>query len=257
MVSMKKALIAVGAVVAAFVAGLAGVYFAMPALSPEMVGKVQVHRDSLAVVDRLYSLGLFADSTYVPPDSLALTQSDSLALTQSDSLALTQSDSLALMQSDSLADAGGAQAVSNGAAVFPSDGASAPSEGEAVLQDSVTVLQHSVEGLIQEKGALLEQLKALQEQFRDQQTQGAKAQELSATLTKLEDKELAGVVEQLDMAVLEILYKQASGRNRARLLQAMPPQVAASFVQRLVQPTRAAVTDTLSGTKADGSEPLP
>ena len=249
MVSMKKALIAVGAVVAAFVAGLAGVYFAMPVLSPEKVGKAQVHRDSLAVVDSLYSLGFFADDTYHPPDSLALTQSDSLAVTLPDSLAVTLPDSLA--------DAGGAQDISNGAAVVSSDGASASSEGEAVLQDSVMVLQHSVEGLIQEKGALLEQLKVPQEQFQDQQTQGAKAQELSTTLTKMEDKELAGVVEQLDLAVLEILYKQASGRNRTRLLQAMPPQVAASFVQRLVQPGRAAVTDTLSGRKADGSEPLP
>ena len=235
---MKQALIAVGAVLLAFVVGLAGVYFAMPALSPEMVGKVQAQRDSLAVIDSLYSLGLLTDSTYLLLDSLA----------QSDSLAMAQADSLA--QSDSLATAGGAQADS-------SDGAFASSESAVVLQDSMMVLQHSVAGLIQENGELLEQLKALREQFEGQQTQGARAQELSTTLSKLEDKELARVVEQLDLAVLELLYKNASGRNRTRLLQAMPPQVAASFVQRLVLPRRAAVTDTLSGTRADGSEPLP
>ncbi len=235
---MKQALIAVGAVLLAFVVGLAGVYFAMPALSPEMVGKVQAQRDSLAVLDSLYSLGLLPDSTYHPPDLLA----------QSDSLAMAQTDSLA--QSDSLATAWGAQADS-------SDGAFASSESAVVLQDSMMVLQHSVAGLIQENGELLEQLKALREQFEGQQTQGARAQELSTTLSKLEDKELARVVEQLDLAVLELLYKNASGRNRTRLLQAMPPQVAASFVQRLVLPGRAAVTDTLSGTRVDGSEPLP
>ncbi len=229
---------------AAFVAGLAGVYFAMPALSPEMVGKAQVHRDSLAVVDSLAyldSLGLSADGTYHPPDSLALTQSDSLAMTLP----------------DSLADAGGTQDVSNGAAVVSSDGASAPSEGEAVLQDSVMVLQQRVEGLLRGERVHLEQIAELQVQLEAQQAQNDKIQQLNSTLSRLEDRDLAVVVEQLDEAVLEVLYTQSSGRNRTRLLQAMSPQVAASFVQRLVQPGRAAVTDTLSGRKADGSEPLP
>ena len=94
-------------------------------------------------------------------------------------------------------------------------------------------------------------------QLEAQQAQNDKIQQLNSTLSRLEDRDLAVVVEQLDEAVLEVLYTQSSGRNRTRLLQAMSPQVAASFVQRLVQPGRAAVTDTLSGTKTDGSEPLP
>ena len=230
---MKKALIAVGAVVVAFAAGLAGVYFAMPVLSPQMVERAQVHLASLAVADnlaRVDSLGLSAESTNRPPDSLAATLPDSLAATLP----------------DSLADAGGVQAVSNSA-----DG--------AAIQDSLALLHQRVEGLLREKGTLVEQVKALREQFETQQTQHAEAKELRATLAKLEDKELAGVVEQLDMGVLEILYKQASARNRARLLQAMRPQVAASFVNSLVQPPgRAAVTarpDTVSNTQAAGSEP--
>ncbi len=234
---MKKALIAVGAVVVAFAAGLAGVYFAMPVLSPQMVERAQVHLASLAVADtlaRVDSLGLSAESINRPPDLLAATLPDSLA------------------------DAGGAQAVSNSADGAAPDGGYTPVEDEAAIQDSLALLHQRVEGLLREKGTLVEQVKALREQFESQQTQHAEAKELSATLAKLEDKELAGVVEQLDMAVLEILYKQASARNRARLLQAMPPQVAASFVHNLVQPGRAAVTarpDTVSNTQAAGSEP--
>ncbi len=234
---MKKALIAVGAVVAAFAAGLAGVYFAMPVLSPQMVERAQVHPDSLAVADnlaRVDSLGLSAESINRPPDSLAATLPDSLA------------------------DAGGAQAVSNSADGAAPDGGSTPVEDEAAIQDSLALLHQRVEGLLREKGTLVEQVKALREQFETQQTQHAEAKELSATLAKLEDKELAGVVEQLDMGVLEILYKQASARNRARLLQAMRPQVAASFVNSLVQPGRVAATpppDTTSSKEAAGSEP--
>lgn len=243
---MKKALIAVGAVVVAFAAGLAGVYFAMPVLSPQMVERAQVHLASLAVADnlaRVDSLGLSAESTNRPPDSLAATLPDSLAATLP----------------DSLADAGGVQAVSNSADGAAPDGGSTPGEDGAAIQDSLALLHQRVEGLLREKGTLVEQVKALREQFETQQTQHAEAKELSATLAKLEDKELAGVVEQLNMAVLEILYKQASARNRARLLQAMRPQVAASFVNSLVQPPgRAAVTarpDTVSNTQAAGSEP--
>ncbi|MFB3131366.1 MAG: hypothetical protein ACE10K_02465 [Rhodothermales bacterium] len=251
---MKKALIAVGAVVVAFAAGLAGVYFAMPVLSPQMVERAQVHLASLAVADnlaRVDSLGLSAESTNRPPDSLAATLPDSLAATLPHSLAATLPDSLA--------DAGGVQAVSNSADGAAPDGGSTPGEDGAAIQDSLALLHQRVEGLLREKGTLVEQVKALREQFETQQTQHAEAKELSAILAKLEDKELAGVVEQLNMAVLEILYKQASARNRARLLQAMRPQVAASFVNSLVQPPgRAAVTarpDTVSNTQAAGSEP--
>lgn len=234
---MIKALIAVGAILGAFAAGLAGVYFAMPALSPETVERVQTHLDSLAVADSLIALG-------ISPDSLAIVLADSAAT--------AQADSLAMASSDSLADAGGEPSGS--------DSSQTALEGAATIQDSLMTLQQSVEGLLKEKARLLDQIKALQARVQTQQSQEAEAQGLSATLAKLEDKELAGVVEQLDMAVLQILYKQASARNRTRLLQAMPPPVAATFVQSLVQPGRAAATtppDTTSRTPAAGSEPLP
>ncbi len=243
---MKKALIAVGAVVVGFAMGLAGVYFAMPVLSPATVERVQIHLDSFAAADSLARLAL-ADSRGLSPDGTNRPP---------DSLAVTLPDSLVRAQPDSLADAGSAQDTTRSADSLASDETTTATEDETAIQDSLAVLQRTLEGLLKEKGMLLAQVEALQEQSQTQQTQQTAAQELSATLAKLEDKELAGVVEQLDMAVLKVLYTQASGRNRTRLLQAMRPEVAASFVNSLVQPGRAAVTsppDTTSSKEAAGS----
>ena len=232
----------------AFAMGLAGVYFAMPVLSPAMAEGVQIHLDSLAVADSLASLGL-ADSLGLSPDGTNRPP---------DSLAVMLPDSLVRAQPDSLADAGSAQDTTRSADSLASGETTTATEDETAMQDSLAFLQRTLEGLLKEKGILLAQVEALQEQSQNQQTQRTAAQELSATLAKLEDKELAGVVEQLDVAVLEALYTQASGRNRARLLQAMRPKVAASFVNNLVQSGRAGVTpapDTTSSKKAAGSEP--
>lgn len=218
----------------AFAMGLAGVYFAMPMLSPGTVERVQIHLDSLASLGLVDSLGFLPDGTNRPPDPLAV------------------------MLPDSLADAGSAQDSTRSADSLASGETTTAIEDSTAIQDSLAFLQRTLEGLLKEKGMLLAQVEALQEQSQNQQTQRTAAKELSATLAKLEDKELAGVVEQLDVAVLEIIYTQASGRNRARLLQAMRPEVAARFVSNLVQPGRAVVApapDTTSSKEAVGSEP--
>lgn len=56
--------------------------------------------------------------------------------------------------------------------------------------------------------------------------------ELAATLAKIEDRELRRVLNRLDLDVLETLYAESSGRNRARLLGALDPARAAVFIQR-------------------------
>ena len=237
---MKKVLIAVGAVVVAFALGLAGVYFAMPMLSPGTAERVQIHLDSLAVVDSLASLGLVDSLGFLPEGMIRPT------------------DSLAVMLPDSLADAGIAQDSTRSTDALASDETTAAIEDSTATPDSLVVMQQTLDVFLKEKGMLLAQIEALQEQSQNQKTQQTAAKELSATLTKLEDKELAGVVGQLDVAVLEVIYTQASGRNRARLLQAMRPEVAARFVSNLVQPGRAVVApapDTTSSKEAAGSEP--
>jgi hypothetical protein len=56
--------------------------------------------------------------------------------------------------------------------------------------------------------------------------------ELAATIVKIEDRELRQVLDRLDLDVLETLYAESSGRNRARLLGALDPARAAVFIQR-------------------------
>ena len=66
---------------------------------------------------------------------------------------------------------------------------------------------------------------------------------MSGTLTKLEDKELEAVLAELDQAMLESLYVEASARNRKRLLQSIPPERAALLVKGLMNPDAAPAAD--------------
>ena len=244
---MIKAVIAVVAVLAAFAAGMAGVYFAMPMLSPEKVEKAEAHLDSLAFVDSLawaYSQGLPPGTTALMPDSL-ISSAPAGAPVPPDAPAATPDE-----------------ADDQEAALVEDAGAEAEPEPEQVGRlDSLTLFQQQFEQLQREQQQLLEEVKSLKKQVDAQEAHGVEVEELSGTLAKLEDKELAGVVERLDMGVLEALYERASARNRKRLLQAMPPEAAAGFVRRLVRPQKNAVSvvstpaDTVATMPPSSSEP--
>ena len=216
---MIKAVIAVVALVAAFAAGMAGVYYSMPMLAPGKVEKAQVHMDSLALVDSLawvYSQGLATapGSAVFLPDSLTVSPVALPAAAPSPNEVPVEDEA-------------------------PEEEPVAVEE-QVALQDSLAAVQRQFEQLMREQQRLLEEVKSLKDRVDDREAHSEEVQALSGTLSKLEDKELAGVVERLDMGVLEALYEQASARNRTRLLQAMPPEAAARFVRRLVQPNKTA-----------------
>lgn len=84
--------------------------------------------------------------------------------------------------------------------------------------------------------------------------------ELAATLAKIEDRELRQVLAKLDLEVLETLYAESSGRNRARLLGALDPTRAASFIQRATTasgPAERAPTSALPPVDDAGATDLP
>ncbi len=130
-----------------------------------------------------------------------------------------------------------------------------------MLRDSLALFRERFAVLQREQRRLLGQVVTLTKQLEDRQGHQVKIQKLNSTLGRLEDKELAGVITQLDLGVLEVLYTQASAQNRARLLEDMTPQAAADFVNRLVQPNNAAPTratappDTVASAPAYGNEP--
>ncbi len=65
----------------------------------------------------------------------------------------------------------------------------------------------------------------------DDEAASARAAELAATLTKLDDDALGGIVQRLDGGSFVKLFEAASSRNQVRLLDALTPAQAAAFVR--------------------------
>ena len=197
---MKKIALAVGLGVVFFLAGLIGTYYTLPIVAPDHVPDT-VTSDSLNTAA--------PDST----QPFAAAQLDSTALTDSASTA-TIVDSLGISP-DQLNDVPLVQQ----------------------LRDSLSTLQDSLSTLTADSRALTEERDALQERVKSLESSQAKAADIGNTLTKLEDEELRAVLNELDMRVYEMLYNEVSGRNRARLLQSLPPDKAAQLVDRMILQT--------------------
>ncbi len=211
---MKKVLIAVAVSLFSFAAGLIGFYFALPSVAPDRAEEARMHLDSLMAA---------ADTTRL--DSLQrMFAADSLNLPEA---AL---DSVLLILGDT--------------SVAPSlEVVEAARQQMAALRDSLRMREKSLHDAIIRADSIE---KKLGEQLAKPKTQPEKKNEkqidvadLSAALSKLEDKELRAILQQLDVASLETLYQKASGRNRVRLLQAMQPNQAARFVQNQLYPDAA------------------
>ena len=85
----------------------------------------------------------------------------------------------------------------------------------------------------------------------DLEAEAARAAELAATLTKLDDEALAAIVQRLDGSSFTELYRAASTRNQVRLLDALTPAQAAAFVRHQLPGGAARAAE--SGAPADTS----
>jgi Mg/Co/Ni transporter MgtE len=83
----------------------------------------------------------------------------------------------------------------------------------------------------------MNQMRELMEKLKSLEGQRTQVRSLSATLPKLEDKELTAILQQLDLLLLSRLYQEATERNRTRLLQNLSSERAAQFIRHLAQPT--------------------
>ncbi len=106
----------------------------------------------------------------------------------------------------------------------------------AGLRDSLSTLHASLGTEMESNESLLAKVQSMEERWKALQAKYDEAKQMSGTLTKLEDSELAALLENLDADVLESLYIEASSRNRTRLLQMMPAEKAASLVNTLTSP---------------------
>lgn len=102
------------------------------------------------------------------------------------------------------------------------------------LRDSLNTVNDSLTAVQARTSALYDQLMNLQQRVRSLEATQAKAADISQTLTDLELREMRAVLAPLDLSIYEALYAQTAGRDRTRLLQAMPPDKASQLVDRIV-----------------------
>lgn len=102
------------------------------------------------------------------------------------------------------------------------------------LRDSLTTVHDSLSNVQSRTWTLRDQLQELQRRVESLEATQAKAADISQTLTDLDIREMRAVLAPLNLPVYEALYAQTTGRDRTRLLQAMPPDKAAQLVDRIV-----------------------
>jgi hypothetical protein len=196
---MKRILILATVGLASFMIGTAGVYLAMPSVAPDVVEQSRV---------RLDSLGLIQIGGPVEVDSRR-----------------------SLRRTSTSAPEGSPLGESPMEAMLP------PSDVDEIvrpLEDSLSRMHDVLRGLERDKNALLTEISHLEQRLATRDSQQIEVTELSRSLNRLEDDQLGRILAQLDVNVIELLYIQASARDRTRMLQNMAPDRAARFVRSLL-----------------------
>lgn len=203
---MTKILVAIGVSVISFAAGIMGMYFLLPMILPHEGG-----------IDPAGS-------------SIHSTAPDSTEHPDSATPAATANPATPAATANPVTPTVRRPAPETNTTPLP-----APSQpaGKA-LADSLARIRQQYDRLRSENEALRKRLQnATSSANARPAANKASATDLSTQLAKLNQKELKEILGQLDNASLEMLYAQASGRNRAKLLQAMPADRAARFVNKM------------------------
>jgi hypothetical protein len=108
-----------------------------------------------------------------------------------------------------------------------------PYATDILMLDSLNRMRQRLEELEQQSAEIAASRQRLAGTLDSLSAHGGEAAEIASTLSILEDSELAGVVSELDDDVLRSLYVTASRKNKARLLQAMPPERAGHLIRSL------------------------
>ena len=103
------------------------------------------------------------------------------------------------------------------------------------LRDSIRFLNDQLLQFNQSLQQVRNQLQQVQQRLTALEAQRAKAKELAATITRLEDAQRRALLSQLSPEILDLLYLETQGRGRTLLLQSLPPEQAARLVSRLIQ----------------------
>lgn len=198
---IKNVGLALGVSVLAFLAGMWGIHKAMPYLQPEHVEQLtgQASPDSTAVDSLLqaHQSGVSGDSTQTVKETAL-------------EIAGLSADSLRRLHAQA------AQAQS--------------------LQDSLTSLQKNLQQHQAQNDSLVSALSKSRKQAQAMETSDQNAEEISKAFTQIENDDMGNILEFMPVNTLKRLYTKASTRDRSRILQALPPDQAARFLQMMVDP---------------------
>jgi hypothetical protein len=201
---MKKALLYISVGILSFMIGLAGFYYAMPYLQPDTVESVRAELDSLRAL-RSDSLGLDLDQ---------LEDADMFA-------DLVLADTVAI---DSLT---GDTLVTPTISVYEHP-------AYLALLDSLSGWKSQASLLKAEAAQIAGRLEQIESRIEVEVAAATDIADLTTTLSRLEDNELRPILERIDDATVARLYQEATGRNRTKIVRAMPSDRAARLVQRMM-----------------------
>ena len=117
----------------------------------------------------------------------------------------------------------------------------APAPALPARDTLLAILHDSIDGLktqLRDKDALLLQAQRKTDDLQDElaRVEGRQQQvtELAKTLSMLDLRELEPIMQRISMRTLKQLYTTATGRSRQKILQAMPSERAARFVDQVI-----------------------
>lgn len=200
--SLKSILIIAGASIASLLLATTGAYFVLPLVAPGVGDQPVTHRSKAVSSD--------SASTRVDTMTSAIDSTRGGRRTTSDS-------------SEAARDRSKSTSGNRAMAV------------QAALRDSIEDLKGRLENREKEVATLRADKKDLQTKLAAAERSEVKVTELSSALLDMRQRELAALLKNVEMTVLERLYQQASGGARTRLLRSMPPGRAANFVNKVVK----------------------
>jgi hypothetical protein len=185
----------------AFFVGFVGLYSLMPMIAPQQVEKAQRQLDSLALTRGL-DIGRDPLMMYDSLNGL-WSHLDSL-VHMGDYVSGALDDQRSLIRS---------------------------------LEDSLEASRARLGVMEREHVEFIGLLDDLMKRLKTLEAQRVDLKNMSKTLSKLEERELSGIVSLMDTEVLKQLYLEGTDRERKSFLAALPSDRAASLVNGLVRPT--------------------
>ncbi len=207
---MKKIILSLLLGILAFASGIVGTFMLMPSLAPER------NQRALALADSLIRQDSLAHTKTYTPNRINLLKQLLDGTQQSPPSAEEQLLAILGLTPDSLR-----MIIQRAHEV-------------ELLRDSLNYLKQQLEQASRHQEEILQEIEQLKQKWSLAEGELERAAELSKVLPKLDDKQLAEVVRDLDPRIFQRIYIKATNRNRTRLLKALPPDKAATFVENLV-----------------------